>query len=85
MNKLIVIVNPKSGTDLSNIHKDAKEAQPNASEVRQISDRAWLIDLHISLSFFAALLNSAHKRDCEFFVYEVADIIHDRIALSGQG
>ncbi|MGD0919789.1 MAG: hypothetical protein ABSB22_25410 [Thermodesulfobacteriota bacterium] len=85
MKKLIVIINPIRGdADLGNSIRDAKNAQQNALGVKQISGNLWLIDPHMSLPFFVALLHSANERGCDSFVYEVDDIIQESSGLSPQ-
>lgn len=76
MKDVIVIIDPKSRADLQNILKDAAGGQQAPPEVKQISDRAWLIDLHKSLAFFSGLLHSANTRHIDAFVFAVEDVIH---------
>ncbi len=76
MKNVVVIIDPKMPTDLQNIVKDATEGGEFPSEVKTISDRAWLIDLHKSLTFFCGLLQGANMRKVRAFVFGVEDIIH---------
>ena len=76
MKDVIVIIDPKTPTDLQNILKDATEGQQIPLEVKAISDRAWLIDLHKSIAFFSGLLHSANTRSIDAFVFAVEDVIH---------
>ena len=75
MEKVIVIINPASGADLHNVLNGAKGDQPISSDVLQISDRAFLIDLHTSLPFFSGLVHNAHVRNVPCFVFAVEDTL----------
>jgi len=76
MKNVIVIINPKSGADLSNVINDATNSQGVPSDVKNISDRAWLIDPHTSFAFLSGLVRSAQSRYLDTFVFEIDDTLH---------
>lgn len=76
MKNVIVIINPKSGTDLTNVINDATNSQQVPSDVKKVSDRAWLIDPHTSFAFLSGLVHSAQTRHLDAFVFEVDDTLY---------
>jgi hypothetical protein len=75
MKNMVVIVKPKTGADLSNVARDAREIEPSSSGVLEISNGVWLIDIHRSLAFLAAIVSSAKTRGLDVFAFEVADVL----------
>ncbi|MBU1706118.1 hypothetical protein KKG19_05345 [Patescibacteria group bacterium] len=75
MKQIIIIMSPSNKTDLQNVIKDATDNQPIPSDVLQISDTAFLIDIHKSLPFFSGLVHNAHIRHVPCSVFAVEDTL----------
>jgi len=76
MKTIIVIIESPTKADLENILRAATNKQGIPSEVMQISDTAFLIDIHKSLAFFSGLVHEAHIRHIPIYVFAVEDILH---------
>ena len=76
--KVIIIIKPKSigSVDLHNVLNSAKGDQPLPSEVEQISEGVFLMDIRKSLAFFSALVYSAQSRGLTYSVFVVEDEFH---------
>ena len=76
MKNVIVITDPRAERDLKKMLSTAMQDQQVASGVKKISDGSWLIDIHMSLAFFSALVHGANLEEMKVFVFSVDDIIH---------
>jgi hypothetical protein len=75
MKKLLIIIDPKNGAELSNVRKATIDYPGDRESVKAISDRVFLIEPHKSLGTASALIENALSHHVPIAVFEVEDLV----------